>query len=177
MKGNFDRCLQEVLRHEGGFVNHPADPGGMTNLGVTKQTYEDWLGHPVTEKIMRSLTVTHVRALYRKRYWDTLKCDDLPLGLDLCVFDFGVNAGANRAARYLQRAVGAKEDGLIGPGTMALVRKKVEAIGAAGLISDYQNARAAYYRLLKTFPSFGKGWLNRVDAVTKAAFRMAKGLA
>ncbi len=174
MKGNFDRCLAEVLKHEGGFVNHSADPGGMTNLGVTKQTYEDWVGRPVTEKIMRGLTVGHVRTLYRKRYWDALKGDDLPVGLDLCVFDFGVNAGVNRAARYLQRLVGAKEDGQIGPVTAAAVREKAKEAGTVQIIRDYQEARNGYYRLLKTFPTFGRGWLRRVREVEAAATAMVR---
>ena len=78
MRGNFDLCLQEVLKHEGGYVNHPKDTGGMTNLGVTKRVYEEWVGHPVNEAIMRGLTVAHVRALYKAKYWDVVKGDDLP---------------------------------------------------------------------------------------------------
>lgn len=171
--GNFPACLKEILHHEGGFVNHPKDPGGMTNLGVTKQTYEDWIGHPVNEAIMRKLTPELVAPLYKKKFWDVLRCDALPKGFDLCVFDFGVNAGTNRSARYLQRLVGVAQDGVVGPATVKAVEAKKAEMGAAGLIDLFQEARRAYYRQLNTFPTFGRGWLRRVDEVEKTAMKMA----
>jgi lysozyme family protein len=123
---------------------------------------------------MRGLTVQHVRALYRVKYWDAARCDDLPAGLDLCVFDFAVNAGPNRAARYLQTMVGAKADGQIGPHTLSLVEQYVRGRGRAEAVMVYQDARADYYKLLKTFPTFGKGWLRRVREVEMAGVVMAK---
>lgn len=174
MRGNFDACLTEVLKHEGGYVNHPADPGGRTNLGVTQRVYEDWIGHKVDERIMRGLTRGHVEKLYKVKYWDVLKGDELPKGLDLCVFDFGVNAGTNRAARYLQRMVGTKEDGVLGPVTLAKLAEKAKAEGRNALIVQYQDAREGYYKLLKTFPTFGKGWLRRVKDVTAKAIAMTR---
>lgn len=174
MKSNFEACLAEVLKHEGGYSNHSADPGGRTNLGVTQRVYEDWIGHPVTEKIMRGLTVGHVEKLYKVKYWDAVRGDDLPRGLDLCVFDFGVNAGPNRAARYLQRMVGAKEDGVLGPKTLSLVEQHVRAKGRDMAVMEYQDRRRDYYKLLKTFPTFGKGWLRRVKDVEAHALAMAK---
>lgn len=171
-KGNFDACLKELLIHEGGYVDHPKDPGGRTNLGVTQAVYEGWVGYSVSEKIMRGLTVDHVRTLYKVRYWNANRCDDLPLGIDLCVFDFGVNAGNNRAARYLQRMVGAKEDGEIGPRTLSLLDQMVKSLGAAHCVNRYQDMRRDYYRMLKTFPTFGKGWLRRVKEVEHTAITM-----
>lgn len=173
--GNFPACLAEVLLHEGGFVNHPKDPGGMTNLGVTKQTYEDWIGHPVPADIMRRLTPALVSPLYRKKYWDALRCESLPKGLDMCVFDFGVNAGPNRSGRYLQRLVGAAQDGQVGPATAKAVEVKNAEIGTEALIGRFQDARRAYYRQLPTFATFGRGWLRRVDEVAGRALSMAKG--
>lgn len=173
MRTNFEPCLREILKHEGGFVNHPRDPGGMTNLGVTRATYEAWIGHPVSEQIMRSLTSDKVRNLYRLRYWDAVRGDNLPAGLDLCVFDFAVNAGPSRAARYLQVMVGAKPDGKIGPSTLGKVADYVKSYGADHAIARYQDARTAYYRKLKTFPTFGRGWLRRVNEVRHAAEIMA----
>jgi lysozyme family protein len=172
-KSNFESCLEVILHHEGGYVNHPKDPGGRTNLGVTQRVYEEWIGHPVDERIMKSLTVDHVRALYKARYWEVAKAGDLPAGLDLCVFDFAVNAGPGRAARYLQRMVGAAEDGQIGPRTLSLVEQYVRGLDAKTAVSRYQDARRGYYRKLKTFGTFGKGWLRRVDAVEAAALKMA----
>ena len=95
---NFDECLQIILHHEGGYVNHPKDPGGETNLGVTKRVYEEHGG----TKDMKDLEFEDVAPIYKKSYWDRVKGDELPAGLDLCVFDFGVNAGTGRAAKYLQ---------------------------------------------------------------------------
>lgn len=171
---NFGPSLKEILHHEGGFVNHPKDPGGITNLGVTKKTYEAWIGHPVSEQIMRKLTPNLVTPLYKRNYWNVLKCDSLPLGLDMCVFDFGVNAGTNRAGRYLQRLVGAKEDGAVGPATIKAVEAMRLTVGTVAMIDAFQESRRVYYRKLPTFPTFGKGWLNRVDAVEKVAKGMAK---
>ena len=179
MKGNFDACLKEVLKHEGGYSNHASDPGGRTNLGVTQRVYEDWVGHSVNEKIMRGLTVQHVTKLYKVKYWDVVRGDDLPQGLDLCVFDFGVNAGTNRAARYLQRMVGVlspEQDGVIGPKTLSLLDQYIRSKGREHAVMEYQDMRRDYYKLLKTFPTFGKGWLNRVRDVERVAVAMAKRL-
>lgn len=173
-KGNFDRCLAEVLKHEGGYVNHPSDPGGRTNLGVTQAVYEAWIGHPVSEAIMRGLTVSHVKTLYKVKYWDAVKGDDLPFGVDLCVFDFAVNAGPNRAARYLQLMVGAVADGRIGPNTLRQLQQYVRAHDLPHAVNRYQDLREAYYRKLRTFATFGRGWLRRVKEVRDAALRMAR---
>lgn len=172
MANTFDAALREVLLHEGGFVNHPKDPGGMTNLGVTKATYEDWIGHPVDERIMRKLTPALVAPLYRRKYWDVVRCGDLPVGLDLCVFDFAVNAGTKRAARYLQRIVGVNDDGVIGPKTIAAIKDAAKDDGRIIMIQKYQDMRRSYYKQLKNFPTFGRGWLRRVDEVEKTALAM-----
>ena len=174
MRVNFDKALAEILKHEGGFVNHPRDPGGMTNLGVTRATYEAWVGHPVQDQIMRELTPSHVRALYKARYWNAVKADEMPAGVDLCLFDFGVNAGPARARKYLQLVVGAKADGIIGLNTMRQVQQYLRSHGAEGLINAYQDARIRYYKKLRHFPTFGRGWLRRVKEVRETALRMAK---
>ena len=174
MRCNFDACFTELLKHEGGYVNHPADPGGRTNLGVTQRVYEEWVGYPVSEKIMRGLTPDHVRALYRVKYWDRVKGDELPDGLDLCVFDFGVNAGPSRAKRYLQMLVGTKPDGIIGPNTMQALKDKASAVGAKELVRGYSDLRHKYYRKLRHFKTFGRGWTRRVNEVQEVALHMAK---
>jgi len=169
----FTAALDEVLDHEGGYVNHAQDPGGRTNLGVTQRTWEGWTGKPSSEVEMRALTVEMVRPLYRKNYWDAVRGDDMPAALALCVFDFGVNAGPARAARFLQRMVDAPQDGRIGPVTIAHVAGYMTKHGVAGAVKAYQDARRTYYTSLSTFPTFGKGWLRRVDAVQAAALEMA----
>ena len=102
---NFNKCLEIVLHHEGGYVNHPKDPGGMTNMGVTKRVYEEWVGYSVSENTMQNLKEEDVAPIYKNNYWDRVKGDQLPNGLDLVVFDFGVNAGTGRAAKYLQAMI------------------------------------------------------------------------
>lgn len=168
----FDACLKEILKHEGGYVNHPRDPGGRTNLGVTQRTWEAWTGGPANEHVMRGLTIAKVSPLYRARYWDELRGDDLPPALALCVFDFAVNAGPARAARYLQTMVGASRDSKIGPATLAAVRSEVSREGLAEAVRNFQQMRRTYYRQLGTFDTFGRGWLRRVDEVETAALRL-----
>ena len=171
MLGNFDRCLKEVLKHEGGFVNHPSDPGGMTNLGVTKKVWEEWMmPQPVTEADMRALTPELVAPLYKNRYWDVCRCDRLDAGLDYVVFDIAVNSGTRRAARFLQSAVGVVADGVIGNITISAVEHS--ALSTVELIDIICNRREAFYRSLPTFDTFGRGWLRRNEEVRKTALDM-----
>ena len=165
---NYEKCLEIILHHEGGFVNHPKDPGGETNLGVTKRVYEEWGG----TKDMKDLTVEDVAPIYQKNYWNRVRGDDLPAGLDLCVFDFGVNAGTGRSAKFLQRLVGTTVDGGIGPATLRAVNAYVQIEGIEATIDDYQKRRQEYYESLSTLETFGRGWTRRVDEVTKTAHSM-----
>ena len=169
---NFDKCLQIILHHEGGYVNHPEDPGGMTNLGVTKRVYEDWVGYAVSEHTMQNLTEEDVAPIYKKNYWDRVKGDDLPEGLNLCVFDFGVNAGTGRAAKYLQTMIGTVVDGGIGPNTLRTLDEHVSLVGLQETIEQYQENRQRYYEKLKTFQTFGRGWTRRVNETTQSALKM-----
>ena len=165
---NWEKCLKLILHHEGGYVNHPKDPGGETNLGVTKRVYEEWGG----TKDMKDLTVEDVSPIYKKNYWDRIKGDELPSGLDLCVFDFGVNAGTGRAAKYLQRLVDTTVDGGIGPNSLKAVNEHVSRWSIEQTIDDYQAERQKYYERLKTFETFGRGWTRRVQETTKEAMNM-----
>ena len=168
MQSNFDAALQHVLQSEGGFVNHPSDPGGMTNLGVTARTWEDWVGHKPSEKEMRELTAAKVAPLYKRKFWDAIKGDDLPAGLDYCVFDCAVNSGPGRAAKILQDVVGVKPDGGIGPITLAAVK----AMDPIELISKYADKRLQFWQSLSTFETFGKGWTRRGNEVKDEALKM-----
>lgn len=165
---NYDKCLELILHHEGGYVNHPKDPGGETNLGVTKRVYEEWGG----TKDMVDLTVEDVAPIYEKNYWGRTKCNDLPSGLDLCVFDFAVNAGPGRAAKYLQSMIGTTVDGGIGPNTLRAVGNYVEEVGLQSAIENYQANRQRYYEKLSTFETFGRGWTRRVDETTEEAIAL-----
>ncbi len=168
MQKNYDKCLQAILHHEGGYVNHPKDPGGETNLGVTKRVYEEWGG----TKDMKDLLVEDVAPIYKKNYWDKIKADSLPSGLDLCVFDFGVNAGPGRAAKYLQGQIGTIPDGGIGPNTLAKLEEYLKFTSVEQAIKTYQESRQDYYEQLSTFSSFGRGWTRRVQETTKMALEM-----
>ena len=165
---NWKKALQHVLMHEGGFVNHPSDPGGITNLGCTKTVWEEWCGHPVTEKDMRELTPDLVSPLYRTKYWDKVKGDDLPSGVDYIVFDAAINSGPGRAAKWLQECVGTQPDGAIGPMTI----KATEAIVKADLINMYCDKRLEFLKALPTWDTLGKGWGRRVEEVRAAALEM-----
>jgi lysozyme family protein len=168
MKGNFVDSLSRVLKHEGGYVNHPTDPGGMTNLGITKATWEEWVGRSSNEKEMRSLTPEMVALLYRRKYWDKIQGDSLPDGVDYAVFDFSVNSGPGRAAKFLQEIVGVKADGAIGPKTLTAIHNK----NPKELVIAYNAKRQAFLECLPTFTTFGKGWSNRVAGVTSHSLSM-----
>jgi len=168
MKDNFDDALKAILHHEGGYVDHPKDPGGRTNLGCTQRVWEEWVGHPVDEKAMRALTPELVAPLYKAKYWDKIKGDELPNGVDYIVFDAAINSGPGRAAKWLQTVVGAVPDGAIGAGTLA----KVAAMPAADIVEKYQETRLQFLQSLPTWDTFGKGWGRRVAEVEVAAGKM-----
>jgi len=170
MKVNYDKCLETILHHEGGYVNHPKDPGGETNLGVTKKVYQEHGG----TKDMKDLLVEDVAPIYKKGYWDKMKGDELPGGLDLCVFDFGVNAGPGRAAKFLQQMIGTVVDGGIGPNTLAKLEEYIRENGEHEAVNKYQEMRQKYYEKLSTFDTFGKGWTRRVEETTKLALDLIK---
>ena len=161
----FEEALEHVLKHEGGFVNHKLDKGGITNLGVTIAVWEEWIGRESSEDEMRNLKPEDVAPLYKKMYWDRVKGDDLPSGVNYCVFDAAVNSGTGRAAKWLQEAVGAVPDGAIGTKTLA----KVAAHDADSLVNAYCDVRLNFLKSLKTFDTFGKGWSRRVEGVRQTA--------
>jgi len=169
MKDNWDRSFKLMLSSEGGYVNHPSDPGGRTNLGVTQAVWENWVGHTVTEKEMRALTPEKVEPLYKRKFWDACRCDDLPSGVDYLVFDMAVNAGVGRSAKLLQRVLGVAQDGAIGPLTLAAAQQ----MNTSDLIDEFSRVREEFYRSLPTFGVFGTGWLNRVEHSKASALLIA----
>jgi lysozyme family protein len=168
MNSNFKQALEHLVKSEGGYVDNPKDPGGRTNLGVTQKVWESWVGRESNEKEMRALTKTDVEPLYKRKYWDACRCDDLPTGLDYLVFDFAVNAGVGRSAKTLQSCVGVSVDGQIGNQTIEATKK----IAPSDLIERFSEAKINFYKSLVTFSTFGKGWLNRVEEVKTTALKM-----
>jgi lysozyme family protein len=175
MADGFDACLAFTLREEGGYVDNPADPGGATNMGITLATYRQWSDDPeLGSAQVQDMTARTARAIYRSLYWNPLRADALPIGVDLSVFDMGVNAGIWRSARLLQRALGftgEEVDGSIGPETLDAAAK----CDPRTLVTDLAERQAAYYRSLTDFPAFGAGWLNRTEARRNAALAMIAG--
>lgn len=172
MKENFDACFAKVIQSEGGYVWDKDDAGGETNLGVTAGAWGAYLGRPINPGEMKALTKDTVKPFYRQMYWDKVKGDNLPAGVDYAVFDFAVNAGVARAAKFLQRAVGAVDDGVIGSGTLGLVVKT----DPQKTLDNFADQKQRFYNGLATNnPSqqkFLKGWLARVDHVHIDAIAM-----
>ena len=159
---NFDECLKLILHHEGGYVNHPKDPGGETNMGVTKRVYEKWcMENDLQQKDMKDLEFNDVAPIYKENYWDRVKADQLPAGLDLCVFDWAVNSGTGRAAKKLQGMIGTTVDGGIGPNTLKALNAYVQIEGLESTIATYTDIRQNFYESLSTFDTFGRGWTRR----------------
>ena len=171
MKDNFADALTALLIHEAGFVDNKDDPGGMTNLGVTASTWAMWVGHDVNEKQMRALTPSIVAPLYKRKYWDACRADELISGLDYAVFDYAVNSGVGRAIKALQNCVGVAPDGGFGSTTMAAV-SQFKGNSAKTLIEEYCDSRLQFLKSLKTFPVFGKGWEKRVNEVKAMSLKM-----
>jgi lysozyme family protein len=159
----FEEALEHVLKWESGFSNHPQDPGGATNLGITQRTLSEWRRRPVSLEELRVLSGADVAPLYRQRYWDACRCGELPYGLDLVVFDSAVNQGPDRAKRLLQRALGVREDGALGPVTMSVAQER----DRVSLIDEMTARRAVHYAGLRRI--FHLGWFRRLSSIHRHA--------
>lgn len=169
MDRNFKRSLQLVLKHEGGWSDHPKDPGGATMKGVTLANFRNFVKPGATKDDLRKITDEQIATVYRRFYWDKVAGAELPDGVDYAVFDFAVNSGPDRAAKYLQAIVGVPQDGKIGPATIRATRGKMHA----GIINLYSDKRLAFLKGLKTWPTFGKGWAARVKSTRIDALDMS----
>jgi len=165
----FDRCLAEVLRLEGGYVDDPRDPGGATKFGVTCAVLSEALGRAVSAEDLAALTEAEAGEIYRPRYWARVRCPQLPEGLDLVAFDTAVNMGPGTAARLLQAALGTEADGVVGFTTLAAAAGRP----AAETIRTVSDLRRRRYRALAGFAAFGRGWLRRTDEVEGLALAWA----
>jgi len=179
MKGNFEKCLEMLLVHEGGFTADKRDSGndgdghgnqGSTNLGVTAKVWAEWTGNPAPIDVMKALTPDDVGDLYKEKYWDRCKCDDLASGLDWCVFDMAVNSGTGRAAKFVQSICGANPDGAIGPKTLALISK----IDTHFAIEQFAEKRQEFYESLSAFKHYGNGWTRRNHETKEQSISMAQ---
>jgi lysozyme family protein len=166
---SYDASLARVLAHEGGYTNHPDDPGGPTNFGITIADYRKYVKPDASAGAVKTMSIDDAKAIYRSKYWDALHCDALPAGLDYALFDYGVNSGIARAAKVFQRALDVEDDGVIGPITLSAAASRA----ASDLITAICDERLRFLQSLRTWPVFGKGWGRRVADVKQAALAMA----
>jgi lysozyme family protein len=157
------------MQHEGGYANHPSDPGGATKHGITLATFRRLVKPHATADDLKQMDPETAEDIYRRIYWSAVSGDELPAGVDLCVFDHGVNAGPTRAIKLLQRVVGASPDGIIGRVTLFMVDK----MPPMKLIDRYSKARLSYYQRLKHWRTFGRGWSRRVNETRELALMLA----
>lgn len=177
MKVNFKDCLTETLKWEGGYSNHPKDPGGKTNFGVIQRVYNSYRRlKGESPRTVKSITRSEVEDIYKSMYWDAVRGDSLPIGLDLVVFDFAVNSGPSRSIKFLQKALNKYQghslvvDGLLGPATLDAA---TDTRDVAGLIAGICDSRLGWLQTLKTFVTFGRGWTRRVRGIKAKALDMA----
>ena len=168
---NYDASLARVLKHEGGYTNHPSDPGGPTNFGITIHDYRRFIKASGTAADVRNMQLADAAKIYRARYWHALRCDELPAGLDYAVFDYGVNSGIGRAAKVMQRLLGIGQGTSMTDAVIAAVRKG----SVTALIERLCDERMAFLKSLRIWPVFGAGWSRRVAEVQRDALAMARG--
>lgn len=167
---NFLVCLEVTLQLEGGYSNNPHDPGGDTNYGITQRVFNAWhslRGEPPVN--VRYITQDEVRGIYRDQYWNHVRGDDLPPGVDLVVFDEGVNSGPVKSIRDLQRCLGVSSDGQFGVITL----RATKAAAPATLIDKVCDWRLSWLHRLRSWKYFGRGWTRRVEKIRQEAKKMA----
>ncbi|HZH12451.1 MAG TPA: glycosyl hydrolase 108 family protein [Microvirga sp.] len=166
---SFEAALALVLRHEGGFVHHPEDPGGATNFGITRETLSRARGHAASIEDVRRLSQAEAAEIYRRFYWEAVRADELPPGLAFALFDLAVHSGPDRAVMLLQKVLRIEVDGCIGPATLAAIRNTAQPEAIRLLTRE----RLGFLSRLPTWPVFGRGWRRRVLAVEREALRLA----
>jgi lysozyme family protein len=171
-EANFADALRRLLAHEGGYSNHPADPGGPTKYGITIGDYRRYIDSNATSADVKAMSVDAAGKIYRERYWNVMRCDELPSGVDYAVFDYAVNSGVGRSGKVLRRVLG------LGASNAAVTAAVVEAaakLPAQQIIIAICDERLRFLKSLKTWPTFGAGWGRRVAEVRAAALAMARG--
>ena len=147
---DFDTAFAKLIAHEGGLVDHPSDPGGLTNFGISRRSYpgED----------IRGMTLARAKEIYRRDFWGPAGCDSAPAGVKFDLFDMAVNSGVSRAVKTLQHAVGTVEDGILGPKTL----QAVQSMSPERLVARFNGARLAFMAGLANWQSFSRGWALRI---------------
>ena len=175
---NLNAAMKEIFRHEGGYVDHPNDPGGATNMGITRKTLARWREvkpwWKLPKSAVKSLNKSEAKVIYKARYWDRIGANSLPDGIDLALFDFAVNSGPSRAVKTLQAVLKVRRDGIVGPITLGAIARNAENIGTRGIIRIICRTRLSFLQRLKIFPTFGRGWKRRVASVERASLSLAK---
>ena len=165
---SFSSVIEMVLHHEGGYVNHPSDPGGETKYGISKRAYPD--------VNIAELTEEDAASIYKRDYWDRIKGDDLPFGVACAVMDYAVNSGISRASKALQSVCGISNgDGIIGPATLASVWTTVKNDGERSVIDNVSTQRREFIRALSIYETFGKGWERRITETHEKAVGLING--
>ena len=147
----FDQVFDKLISHEGGYVNDPHDPGGETKFGISKRSY------PALD--IASLTLVDAKAIYKRDFWDRAQCDKMHPDLAFDLFDGAVNSGIGQAIRWLQRAVGVADDGVVGPLTLASINRENDT---SAVQARFNGHRLAFMTNLSTWQAFGKGWARRI---------------
>ncbi|MBT8421007.1 MAG: peptidoglycan-binding protein [Gammaproteobacteria bacterium] len=174
MRKNFENALKRVLVHEGGYVDHPKDPGGATNKGVTLGTFQGFYGASMGKEDLKAITDEQLQHIYKTGYWDKCHCDDLPDGMDYVVFDQAVNSGPGRSAKWLQQVIGVPADGGIGPQTIEAAGRCSSNQAVEGMCDE----RLGFMKRIKNgelWATFGKGWQRRVDGVRAHGLALTTG--
>lgn len=165
---NYGNCLDHVFKFEGGYVDHPRDPGGATNMGITIGALSAFIRRRATKAEVKNLSRETAAMIYKRNYWNKVRGDDLPAGLDLVAFDAGVNSGIRRGAQWLQRAIGVAADGKIGKQTIA----RANAVSVVPAIQKACAIRMGFLQSLRIWSTFGRGWSRRVASVEATAISM-----
>jgi lysozyme family protein len=169
MRSTFDKVMPHVFLTEGGYVDHPNDPGGATNLGITFAVLQKWRGHKISKQNVRDLNKPEARLIYKAWYWDKIKLDQMPAGVDWAVFDFSINSGPSRAVKGLQTALNVTSDGVLGPITMSRLATKAPK----DIVHGITLYRRAFVRRLRNYPTFKRGWERRITRVHDEASALA----
>ena len=166
----YDEALRRLLLHEGGYCNHPQDPGGPTNFGITIADYRKYIKPGASADDVRAMRLEEAKAIYRSKYWRALRCDELPAGVDDSIFDYGVNSGVGRAGKVLRRVMGLPDDNwAVTDDVIAEVTRRDPRTVIAAINAE----RIAFLRGLRTWPVFGTGWQRRVGDVRDFSIHIA----